>query len=445
MKNTIRLLGIIALVTAIAFIAACGNGTTGGGGGGGGGGGPYTPTPKASVYTWSDDDNIYKLTVTEILAPSSSMAGRAVEAGNYTLVITVRATGVQTTGTGTAAQASGGGFTLSNGGVQITITVDTNIDGTITVKVSAGAKVEGISVTGGEGTISGSGGGAKNDNSLIMQANPWLGSNEGWDGGAADLIDLTYAKPDQQGMKFRFMISGKSDKALTKAYLSIGQNEPDWSVPYNWLGNSELVNLGTSFTDRVIEVIIEGQYDPSISITGVGLCNIAPIPAGINEWEPVAEIKDFTIKLLSANIPDEIPLEAASWGSWDTNEKVEAWNYGFPLDYLTKVPPRKGATYIFKISGNSDTALRNFDIAIDQFVDLEQWEYAGFLGGSFGNGANLGASFQNRVIEVTIGGDWDPKSVTIVSIRNFASFPAGIKEGDVAATIKNFQISVEVR
>jgi hypothetical protein len=51
MKNTIKVLGIIALVAVIGFsMAACGNDDGGGGGGGTGGGGTFTLTDIPAKY-----------------------------------------------------------------------------------------------------------------------------------------------------------------------------------------------------------------------------------------------------------------------------------------------------------------------------------------------------------------------------------------------------------
>jgi len=64
MKNTIKVLGIVALIAVIGFsFAAC---DTGGGSGGGGGSGELWAKLTAGSGTWKDDNNSFTTTFTKI-------------------------------------------------------------------------------------------------------------------------------------------------------------------------------------------------------------------------------------------------------------------------------------------------------------------------------------------------------------------------------------------
>jgi hypothetical protein len=136
MKNTIKLIGIIALAAAIGFsFAGCGDGAGGGGG---------TPPGFTADTTFSGADgsgNVYSLVIT----PARAAAG-----DRYVLTIVLLSDLSTKTSSGTVTGVSGGTLTLSGGGsLTVSGSAITAVTGTFTLDGNGGPYTGPGGLTGG--------------------------------------------------------------------------------------------------------------------------------------------------------------------------------------------------------------------------------------------------------------------------------------------------------
>jgi hypothetical protein len=148
-----------------------------------------------------------------------------------------------------------------------------------------------------------------------------------------------------------------------------------------------------------------------------------------------------------------IGLWANIWGD-DGGQSGESIDYRFLLSDFTSVKPKKGLTFVFKISGTVDRAskinpLKWFNIALSCHPD--DWSDYQWLGAS--EQVSLSGFFE-QTHEITVGDDPKPNYIVEAGLASSLwwapgdgsysyyndKLPAGTKGGDIMATINNFSI-----
>jgi hypothetical protein len=320
MKNVFKVLGIIALVTAIGLsFAGC---DTGGGGTTPAPTGPAGPAPlQKTVYTWDAGDDSYSLEITEA---SNSRAAYTPKSGDtYVLTITLKAGGTQKSSG--AVAVSNNTFTLTPTGTSTTFT--------ITVTPTA----TNVLVTGMSGTITLEGGETKTVTETVtpvkiyetftLKANIWYYSDtdcgESWYA-SIPLSDFTDKIP-KKGDKFTFKLSGTTDTEI-KWF----NTQMECIKPYQYLGSAhrkdqsgndvwDTVNLSKNkpFEETFI-VDIDNDIRPDATYIGVGMINSlwqitgdyqhdngAKLPEGTEQGAVMATIRNFRISLIQVEFADE--------------------------------------------------------------------------------------------------------------------------------------------
>jgi len=309
MKNLKILSAILttALILTLTF-ASCGGGGGGGGtpadnsGGTGGSGGNKNPTSR--VYESTDtSDNVYILKVTSASSKASvSRAAYTPKSGDtFTLTIIITSLGETWTDSGTVS-TSGTTLTLSGKETSsLTITVSKNGNDMIKIEVPSGTTI--TLDNGNTFTI------PNEDLKATKLPDPTtikLVANNNDDGPnwayARVLSDITNVKP-KPGLKYKFRVSGTTDKTMETPSLSIEAHTKDWvkdadGNDYQWLGGVEgQVRLSGTFEETFLIPI---YFDPKTGyIVQVTLYNNDAVPANAILNETVlATIKNFELRLI---------------------------------------------------------------------------------------------------------------------------------------------------
>jgi len=304
MKNTIKLLGIIALVALIGFSFA---GCDTGGDSPAPAPGPSGPPPsQKTVYTWVAGDDSYRLEVTE--ASNSRAAYNPKSGDTYVLTITLKAGGTKTSSG--AVAVSGNTFTLKPTGTETTFTI------TVTATATT------VIVTGMEGTITFEGG----TDTLFVTDKPVTpvkvyetydlkavyygsedlvaqGKGQSWRTGYP-LSDFTDHTP-KKGDIFTFKLSGTTTKDMEEFRIVIYQDTSGLGIKYDFdfIGVPKdwaTVKLPTTFVDQKIVVFINDDPNPDRSQRNppwIYFENETTIPGSIPKGETVASIRNFRVSI----------------------------------------------------------------------------------------------------------------------------------------------------
>jgi len=303
MKNTIKLLGIIAIIALIglSFIGC----DTGGDSPAPAPGPSGSPPSQKTVYTWDDaDSNSYKLEITEA---SNSRAAYTPKSGDtYVLTITLKAGGTKIS-IGAVTVSNSTSITLTSAGASepFTITVTATalvigMGGTITFTDNSTKTVEQTSVTP-----------VKVFDTFDLKA-VYYGTEEEVAQGKGQswrtvypLSDFTDHTP-KKGDKFTFKLSGTTTKDMEEFRITIYQDTGGLGiqpyaykaigVPKDWA----TVKLPRTFDNQEIVVFINEDTNPDRSQRNPPFINIeneTTIPGSIPKGETVASIRNFRVSI----------------------------------------------------------------------------------------------------------------------------------------------------
>jgi hypothetical protein len=275
MKNVIKAFGIFVLAAMIGVsMTACG-------------GGPETPAkPTSTVFESKDSNgNIY------ILKVSSASASRAAytpkNGDSFTLTI-ITTSGEIWTETGTVT-ASGTTLTLTGTN---TLTVNVSGGGMTAIAVTTGTiNVGSVTIT--TTTVVLTSVPLADPSTIKLVANNQDDAPNNWACGW-NLDTITSVTP-KKDLKYKFSVSGTTDKTLEKADLVIVAHK-NWS-DYQWLGSSEQVRLSGTFEKTFLISIVD---NPKTGYTIDLILNnnvAAPANAVLNETV-LATIKNFELRLI---------------------------------------------------------------------------------------------------------------------------------------------------
>jgi hypothetical protein len=165
------------------------------------------------------------------------------------------------------------------------------------------------------------------------------------------------SKKPKQGDVLSFKISGVSDKELKYIRIELGECVAgDWST-YNYLGSSwrgkddgDLVNLSTSFSNKLINVPISNPTNPNAAIyaqlvnllwekdpSGEYVFNSGEtLPAGFQKGDVMATIRDFKISLVKIDSSNNIDNNYG-WSVWRDNNSTATLDYSIANDGVCTV------------------------------------------------------------------------------------------------------------
>jgi len=305
MKNTIKLLGIIAFAAIIGFsFTSCGGGGTTSTTPGGTTPGAGSTEPNSVTYISKDATNTYVLDISRSASANISRAAFTPKQDDvFTLTIIVTQTGAIKGVTSGTVASTGASLTLTvMGGAELTVTVTGG--GMTAIQVTTGTITlnDNTSFTGASGLEAAKSG---VDDTFTLNVN-W--DRSAWDGTIA-LADITPYKP-KKGDWLRFKVRGTTDKTLEKADFSVSTRNSDWSA-FQWLGGAGKFKLSGTF-EQTFTIEIKDDEDPAYPIFDFTFTNDVAVPASAKDWAVLATITNFEIMLLGVNLPDY----TAYYGDW---------------------------------------------------------------------------------------------------------------------------------
>jgi hypothetical protein len=145
-----------------------------------------------------------------------------------------------------------------------------------------------------------------------------------------------------------------------------------------------------------------------------------------------------------ASITPAWRLYANVWNQEDGEH--QEWRSSMDLAGLTsRRPKEREETFVFCVSGISDTSMKNFLIALESDIGgYGSWKDYQWIGNSGTFDVQAGVYFEEYFYTTV----WQSETIKdssdrafIVKIYNDEKLPSGKKHGDVMATIKDFKIS----
>jgi len=303
MENKKIFLAILAVTLVLGIVfTSCGNGSTSTTG-------VVSAGLTTKVFESEDAVNRYILSFD---APRSVRAAYTPKYGDsYTLTIIVKASGETKTSSGTVLEVNGATLTLS-GGSNLTVTIEVTSTGVSAMKAMTGT----ITTITGE-TIPA----PTTLTPVIVAPNTITLNAQRWDSGeqwkySKSLDEITDYKL-KHGDMLTFKVSGTTDKTLEKASLSFEAFPADWNG-YQWLGGSERVQLSGTF-EKTFEIFIPENPNDGWNV-GIMLANSVPVPASAKDWETLATITNFELRLIGVNLPgpDDIVFTTTLPVDYDT-------------------------------------------------------------------------------------------------------------------------------
>jgi hypothetical protein len=196
-------------------------------------------------------------------------------------------------------------------------------------------------------------------------------------------------------------------------------------------------NSGTTFTVKAVETATNVLITGMTGTITLEDATTVPTPTTVT---PVKEYATF-------------PFTANIW-YYAPDDQGEHWVGGLVLSDFTTHIPKKGDKLIFSLSGTTDTEMKWFEFYLHQKAPWlvlgpangwqevtlsETFDKPNFFVVNIEEDPRADAIYitmDNKIWQMSPGGNPNP-------ITNNGRLPAGTKQGDVMATVRNFKISLD--
>jgi len=190
-----------------------------------------------------------------------------------------------------------------------------------------------------------------------------------------------------------------------------------------WTDSGTVTTSGTTIT-------LSGMNSLTVTVSGDGMTAIT-VPTGTT----ITFDSGITLTptALTPKKVDPTVLEIYA-DKWDTGED---WAHGWDLiKEVTSIKPTKGDSFRFRIRGTLDKTLEKASLSIS--AHPADWSDYQWLGGA--EQVRLLSGYIDQTFEINIGDNPISGWIIQLTLVNGVPLPKGAKNGDVLATISNFEL-----